>query len=153
MRLWEAEGTAQQKCSGQRHSKVLEDTRDPPAGGRRRKKQESEQHGGKTWLHELSKAKKRGTYHKLRHGNWVNYNLLYRMFCVAEKKENSCSHFWSFCDNFCSQIYVCAYYQIWLSKCSTHSVSRPCLYQLNVNEQIKINFCYVTLSHVSPHCS
>lgn len=27
---------------------------------------------------------KHGKYYKLRHGNWLNYNLLYRMFCVAE---------------------------------------------------------------------
>lgn len=42
----------------------------------------------RTWLHVLSEAKKKqkktGTCYKWRHGNWLKYYLLYRMFCVAE---------------------------------------------------------------------
>lgn len=81
--------------------------------------------------------------YKLRHGNWRYYNLLYRMFCVPETLLFPFGHF---VIKLCFQNYVCAYYQIWLSKCLNHFVPWPCLYQLNVNDQIKIIFNYVTIN-------
>lgn len=70
-----------------------------------------------------------------------NYNLLYRMFCVAEAL---LFPFGQFVITYVSKIMSVLMIKYDFLKCLNHFVSWTCLYQLNVNDQIKIIFNYVT---------